>query len=56
MEVPVQACRQVAQVNPRGHMLRRDGESRKGRKPADSALPRKTSSQNQGDRTVNRHR
>ncbi len=56
MEVPVQAYRQVTQVNPRDHMLRRDGESLKGRKPADSALPGKASSQNEGDRTANRHR
>jgi hypothetical protein len=56
LEVRVQACRQISQANPRDHMLRRDGEGGNTRKAADSALPRKASSQDEGDRTANRHR
>jgi hypothetical protein len=37
-------------------MLRRECEGCEARKAADSTLPRKASSQNEGDRTANRHR
>jgi hypothetical protein len=57
MEYQVEACRQDEQANPLVHsMLRCDSDDRKVSKASDSALPRKASSEDEGDRTVNRHR